>query len=243
MHWSERRTDPNLDKENMASQLAQCIARILALAGLAALSACSAGLMRVAPPVAPPALLHSVPEADRALAGAADERAAIEARYADAERVCYAKFFVSSCLEVAMEQHRVGLARVRAIEVDAQRFKRQAAVEARERARALGQAEADAEAARRAAQPAPVRTEVPALNEAPPRRSGTRAAEHAARLKQLAAEEAANAGKRAENVAAFEKKQRDSEQRQREVAAKKAQAVAKAEAAAKAAAQAEAQPK
>jgi colicin import membrane protein len=43
-----------------------------------------------------------------------------------AKRVCYDKFFVTSCLDEAKERRRSGLAAQRAIEVQAERFKRQA---------------------------------------------------------------------------------------------------------------------
>ncbi len=45
----------------------------------------------------PPPPVTSVAQADQQLAEVARERAAIEARFAERERVCYAKFFVNNC--------------------------------------------------------------------------------------------------------------------------------------------------
>ena len=55
-----------------------------------------------------------------------------------------------------------------------------------------------------------------------------RAAAQAAKLKQLEAQDQAGAAKRAANVQAFEKRKRDSQQRQNEIAEKKQKAVSEA---------------
>lgn len=192
----------------------------------ALLAACA----NVAPPPAaqaplPP--LQSVEQADRRLEQVAVERAAIEAAYARAEQVCYARFFVNTCLDAAKEKRRSALASVRAIEVEAGHFKRQAAAEQRDRELAEADKEFQQQEAKRAAEPPkPVRE----ATEPPPPRplvAGSRAAAHEAKLKRLAAQEKAGAAKRAASVTAFEKKRLESEQRQREVAAKKAEKAAK----------------
>src|SRR5438105_1480713 len=90
------------------------------------LAACGAN--RPAPREVPPPPVTSVAQADAQLAAVARERSAIEVRFAERERYCYDKFFVTGCLDEAKERHRSALAAQRAIEVQAERFKRQAAV-------------------------------------------------------------------------------------------------------------------
>ena len=82
----------------------------------------------------------SVPQADERIAAVAAERAAIEARYAEREAVCYDKFFVNNCLDDAKELRRSALAAQRMIEVEAEHFKRKNTVEQRDRAMAEAEA-------------------------------------------------------------------------------------------------------
>lgn len=188
----------------------------------AALSACSYVLL---PPnvqhVAPPST--SLAEADRKLAEARERRAAIETEFASSEQVCYNKFFVNSCLEKAREKRREGLAVVRAVEVEAELFQRREKAKARDRALAEAQKEFEAEAAQRAANPRPERVEEPAPPPKPIAAQVNREAANAAKLKRIAEKEAAEAGKRAENVARFEKKRQESERRQAERAKRQAE--------------------
>ncbi|WP_229425161.1 hypothetical protein [Massilia sp. Se16.2.3] len=110
------------------------------IAGLLAalLASCAAdGPTQVATPLAP---TTSVVQADERLASVAAERAAIEARYAEREAGCYKKFFVNHCLDEAKEGRRAALAPQRAIEIEAEYFKRKNKVE--ERDRAIAEAEA-----------------------------------------------------------------------------------------------------
>ena len=184
----------------------------------------SQGPAVVATPAAP---TTSVAQADERLAAVAAERAAIEARYAEREAVCYDKFFVNNCLDEAKERRRLALAAQRAIEVEAEYFKRKHTVEERDKAIAEAEAKFQAEEAATAAQPpAPPKTIAPVP---PPRRSTVpdRIARRNARAAQEAAAEPANAAARAANVAAFEEKRRKSEERQREVAQRKADHAAK----------------
>jgi hypothetical protein len=204
----------------------------LPLAGLSAalltmlLAAC--GTSGPAPRELAPPPVSSVAQADQQLASVARERAGIEARYAERERVCYDKFFVNNCLDEAKERRRSALAAQRAIEIQAERFKRQAAVDERDRKLAEADKKYREEEARLAAQPpAPVRE----AQEAPPPRPSTlerRVAERDARLKAAQAKEAAEAPQRAKNVRDFERRKAESEERQREVARKKAERAAKA---------------
>jgi colicin import membrane protein len=177
--------------------------------------------------IAPPAPIASVAEADARLAAVAHERAAIEARYAAREQVCYGDFFVNHCLDQAKERRRSALAAQRAIEIDAEHYKRRAKVEERDRAMAQADAEYKAEEARLAAEP-PV--PAPQVTEAPPPRPGSmaeRVMKHKEREQHVAAHEQADASKRAANVAAFEKRKAESEERQRMVAKRKADKAAK----------------
>ncbi|MGJ7914157.1 hypothetical protein ACI48D_01570, partial [Massilia sp. LXY-6] len=193
---------------------------------LCALLAACAG-KRPAPQEAPPPPVTSVAQADQQLATVAHERAAIEARYAERERVCYDKFFVTRCLDEAKERRRSSLAAQRAIEVQANRFKRQAAVEERDRKLAEADQRYRQEEARLAAQPPQPTREV---QPAPAPRAPTvpsRVAARDAHLKEIQAKEAADAPKRAKNVRDFERRKAESEERQREVARRKAERAAK----------------
>lgn len=180
----------------------------------AALSACSHVLL-------PPNVQHvapasrSVAEAGRKLAAATAQRAAIEAEFATSERVCYDKFFVNDCLDKAREKRRSELAVVRSVEIEAEYFLRKEKADARDRALAQAQQEFDAEAARRAANPRPVRTEeAPGPAPKPVSAQVSREKANAAKLKQIADKEQAEAGQRAGNVASFEAKRLESERRQ-----------------------------
>ena len=206
------------------------------------LAAC--GTAEVVPREVPPPPVTSVAQADQQLAAVARERAGIEARYAERERVCYDKFFVNNCLDEAKERRRAALAAQRAIEVQAERFKRQAAVDERDRNLAEANrrfAEEEARLANQPPKPAPEVTPVP-----PPRPSTVpgRIAQRNARLKAEQQQDARDAEKRAQNVRDYEKRKAESADRQRRVAERKAERAAKAakeaeEAKAEAAAEAE----
>jgi len=165
----------------------------------------------------------SVAQADQRLAAVAKERAAIEARYAEREAVCYEKFFVNKCLDEAQERRRTALSAQRAIEVEAERYKRRVKVEERDRAMAKAEAEYQAQEAALAAQPPAPPREPSALP--PPR---PRAANE--RQKQRGREDAErlSATERAANVKDFEERKRKSEERQKEVARRMAEREAKA---------------
>jgi hypothetical protein len=196
----------------------------LLVAGLLAACGSERLLPDTVPVVAP---TTSVAQADERLAAVAAERAAIEARHAEREVVCYNKFFVNNCLEEAKERRRLGLATQRAIEIEAEYFKRKNKVDERDKAIAEADAKFQAEEAAGAAQPsAPPKTIGPAR---PPRPSTVpgRIAKRDARAAQEAAAEPANAAARAAKAAAFEERKRKSEERQREVAKRKADNAAK----------------
>jgi colicin import membrane protein len=198
--------------------------------------------------------IQSVEVADQALADVAKERSRIETQFANDQRACHAKFFMTSCLDTVKEQRRQALAQIRSIEIEANAFKRQARAAEHDRILTDKRAEQEAAALKRKndqkdkegvangnvtegnAPPTPqpsVKKEADgkqrAMKPAKPDRSGhdgeaaDSAVQRRARHQRTQAEEAADAQKRAENVAAYEKKVQDAEARQRDVAAKKAE--------------------
>jgi hypothetical protein len=170
------------------------------------------------------AQVTSVAEADAALEKVATDRTAVSDEFAASERECYTRFFVNNCLDKAKEKRRVALAEIRAREVDAEHFKRVDSV-ARRDADLAERVRKDAEeAATRAAQPpkAP-KQEHPEPKAPTGPRLAEREAQYDAKVKRQQQQEAANAAKRAANVAAFERKQAEAERRQGIVARKKAE--------------------
>jgi colicin import membrane protein len=168
----------------------------------------------------------SVEQADQRIAAVARERAAIEARFTEREQVCYRNFFVTPCLNEAKERRRSALASQRAIEIDAEHFKRKAKVEERDRAMAEADAKLKAEEARIATEPPPPprqSNEPPPLPPPKPKPVAERMARHQDKLKAEQAREAADADKRAASLKAYEERKRESEERQRKVAERKAQ--------------------
>jgi colicin import membrane protein len=186
---------------------------------MAALAGCAAVKPETRAPVVPPS--QSVAEADARLATVGRERGQAEAAFAASEQLCYARFLVNRCLDEAREKRRTALSALRAIEIEAERFKRQASVDARDRAIAKSEKEyREAEAKMAATPPPPRAVPAEAAPKAPPV-PHDRSAAQAAKLKKLEAESSADAARRAASVAAFEKRKRDSEQRQREIEEKK----------------------
>ena len=194
---------------------------------MAVLAGCAAVKPETRVPVVPPS--HSDAEADARLATVARERAQAEAAFAASEQLCYAKFLVNRCLDEAREKRRVALSALRAIEIEAERFKRQASVDARDRAIAKLEKEYREAEAKMAVAPPPRAVPADAAPKAPPVRHD-RSASQAAKLKKLDAESGADAARRAASVAAFEKRKRDSEQRQREIEEKKKKKISEGEA-------------
>lgn len=221
------------------NMMSNTLCKLAAALGLAlALSACAhqgeAALDEVGAPQVPATL--SVEEADAKLKLAASEREAAENEFAAREQECYNKFFVNSCLDSAKEKRRLILVRLRAIEAEANHFKRAESVRLRDidLARTQETARLDAEQ-RAAALPKPVKVVAPEPAQPKPQGKSLaqREAEYAARVNKQAAEEAAEAPRRAEREAAFARKQAEAAARQQRVAARLAER--QAEAAAKAA--------
>jgi colicin import membrane protein len=197
-----------------------------------ALLAALLGACGTAPQVAreeAPAPTQSVAQADQRLATVASERAAVEARFAQRERTCYEKFLVTRCLDQAKERRRSALAQQRAIEIEAEHFKRKAKVEERDRALAQAERAYQAEEARLSAQPAPAARPAAQTQTPPPRPAprAERVARHNEKIRAAEARDQAAAAKRAANVADYNKRKAESEARQAEVARRMAEKAAK----------------
>jgi hypothetical protein len=206
----------------------------LLLACLACLGGCG---VLVKPDVVPaPPLLHSVEQADRALFDAAAERARAEAMYLQGEQVCYQKFFVNSCLDDAKEARRAVLMRLRVVEVEAGRYKREAALQQRDRELAEAEARYQAKLAREAAEAATgkaaeVAEPVPAAPapKAEKRKMlhQQRKASHDAKEKQAAMRQQMRDAHHAQRMASMEAKRKESEQRVTKVEQRRAEQAAK----------------
>jgi colicin import membrane protein len=177
---------------------------------------------QVVVPQAPLPPVTSVAQADQQLAAVARERAVIEARFSDREQVCYHKFFATNCLNDAKEERRTALSAQRAIEIQAQRFKRTVVVEERDRQVAEAERRFAEQEARMAAEPP---KPAPTVKPEPAARTSTvpaRVAQQKARAKADQQREQQDAGKRAASVQAYEARKAEAERRQKAVAERKA---------------------
>lgn len=182
--------------------------------------------------------IQSVEQADAALADVEQARNTIGQRHARQEAACYPKFFVSTCLEQAAEVKRSALVAVRAIEVEAARFKRLAKVMEHDKAmqekreedtqnapqrlikeQDFQKAQAEKEAAQ--AKAAADALAAKAREDEVKQKEELRQKQHAAKVRRIRSEQAAGAAKRAANVEAFEKKQQDAKTRQQELEVKR----------------------
>jgi hypothetical protein len=182
----------------------------------------------------PAGSIHSVETAERALTEVEKQRSRIETRFAESEVACYTKFFATACLDAAKEQRRQELAELRPIEIEANATKRRARAAERDQALADKRAEEEAQASQLASEQKEkeaAASEHEAAVSQKTKKAGDddqkaatddRVARHAAKLGRLQAEEAANAQKRARNIADHEKKVQRARAHQDEVAAKKA---------------------
>lgn len=166
---------------------------------------------------------HSVEQANATLAQVAKDRARVNEEYAASEKVCYTKFFVNNCLDVAKEKRRAALSQLRAVEVEASHFKRQDSVDKRD-VELAERVRKDAEEQAMRAQQEPKAAKV--VDDTPRAAPGgpsvaEREAQHDAKMQRQQAEDAANAGKRAANVEAYERKKTEALKRQAEIAKKK----------------------
>ena len=189
--------------------------------------------------------------ADKALSDATVQRAEIETRYRRDESPCYDRFFVTRCVDAGKERRRIALAEVRAVEVEADYIKRRDTADLRDKAIAERAAQDIAEApqrlkdtqanekaaAERAAQRAVDQAKLADTEKAqaavdPKARQHS----HDAKAGRQQAAEPVEQGKRAANVAAFEKKQQQAAEAQKKVAENKARKAVEAKAAAERAA-------
>jgi membrane protein involved in colicin uptake len=191
-----------------------------------------------------------VPAADAALAATSKEHDRIDIQLIRDQRVCYKKFFVSSCLEKVRDQHRAETKKIKNIEIEANTYLRQARADDRDQALADQRAQELADAPRRAEEQKKNAlanaqkieeskqrsAEADARAQAPTTSPDQRIAEHEKKMQQVRAQQEADAKMHDANVAAYQKKVKDAQDRQKEVAAKKAQKAAD-EAAARAAGQ------
>ena len=156
-------------------------------------------------------------------------RSKIQTEFAEDERICHREFFANVCLSEAKERRRRASARVRNIELEANQYKRQLRVMERDKVLAEKRAADEADeattevAAKDSAPQSPTSTEVKSDTKSATRKAvvSRRVIQHQAKLNNLQATELAEEEKRAQNVAAYEKKVRDAEARQRYIAEKK----------------------
>lgn len=174
----------------------------------------------------PSGSIQSTEIANKALAEVELQRAHLDQVYAAQQRVCYTKFLATSCLDAAKESHRLGMAQIRKVEVEANSFIRSARVVERDKNLAE-------KSAKNAGNPPKPLTD-PSTH--PVVKTDADAGEPRAAPKAPPKKRELDAQQQAANVAAYEKKVKDAEARQRDVAAKKAdkarQAAAKAASAA-----------
>lgn len=157
-----------------------------------------------------------------------------EYRYAEAERACYDKFFVTHCINKAKDVRRTELHAIRERELALDEAERADRAARRDQDRAIREAQYNAERPQREAAEQKNRTdfenklEQQRLNdaqrqaEAPQRAANAQAfakkqSDYDAKLKAAQEQGAANAAKRAENAKQFQEKQREAAQRQKEL--------------------------
>ncbi|MCA3232349.1 MAG: hypothetical protein INH06_08575 [Cupriavidus sp.] len=178
-------------------------------------------------------------EAERKAIG--DSRAWANYRFAVAERACYSKFLVTSCIEKAKDVQRDELHVLRAKDLEVGDAERAYKAATRDREQALRRAEYEAgqpgraaneqasrEALERKKQEQALR-DAQATGQAPQRAANAEAYQkkqddYNARLKEAQQKGAESARQRQENVKTYEQKQADAVQRQKDLDARRAQA-------------------
>jgi colicin import membrane protein len=189
----------------------------------------------------PPGSIHAVATANAALDAAARERARIDLQLIRQQRVCYRKFFVSSCLQNVKDAHRAESKKIKNIEIESNTYLRQARADDRDAAlaeqrekeladaprRAEEQKQNALENARKIQESASRTAEADARAKAATPTPDQRIAEHDKKMQQIRAQQEADAKMHDANVAAYEKKVKAAEERQKEVAANKAEKAAK----------------
>lgn len=199
----------------------------------------------------PSGSIVTLASAEQALLDAAARRAEIEAQYKRDESPCYARFFVTRCVDAGKDRRRKAVAEVRAVEVEADYIKRRDRADQRDKAQAERVAQDIAEAPQRqketqehekaAADKAAQKAADQATAAASEKRQAgidplARQRGHDIKVNQAQMAEPVDQGKRAANVAAFGKKQSDAAAAQKNVTESKARKAAEAKAAAERAA-------
>lgn len=195
----------------------------------------------------PSGSIVTVALAEQALRDAAAQRLDIEEQYRRDEAPCLKRFFVTRCTDAGAERRRIALAEVRAVEVEADYIKRRDRADQRDKAQTERAAQDLADAPERAKEAqahekaAADKAVQRASDQAKMIESDKRQAKadpqarqhaHDAKAAQQQGSETAEQGKRAANVAAFEKKQTDAAAAQQGIIEKKAKKAAEAKQAA-----------
>lgn len=183
----------------------------------------------------PAGSIHSVDAADAALTAVDLQRARQDRAYIEQQRECYSRFFVSSCLKKIQDENRVVSKKIKTVEIEANTYLRQARADDRDAAlaeqraaeladaprRAKEQQENAAENARKVTESAQrtVDADARARSIVP---EPDRVAAHAQKMRELREGQAADAQKRIENAAAYDRKVEAAHKRQQEVADNKA---------------------
>lgn len=177
----------------------------------------------------PAGSIATIEAASEAHEQALSEHARIEQEYARDEQACRKVFFVTACRDKAKERRRAALESVRRVQAEADTLIRRIRVEERDRALADKQAERAVEALRIEQDAQKKAHEVAQKQARIAEREHAREqkeqlpAQPAVRTPHSRPEGAAEAGRRAANVAAYEKKILQAQERQRDLAARKAE--------------------
>jgi colicin import membrane protein len=188
----------------------------------------------------PTGSIAAVETANTALDDTGRERARIDVELIRQQRICYKKFFVSSCLNKVQAEYRVESKKIKNIEIEANTYLRQARADDRDAALEQQRAQELADAPRRAEEQKKNAIENAKKIEESTQRSAEAAAraqeatpnpdqrfaDHEKKMEQVRAQQEADAKVHDANVAAYNKKVQDAKDRQKEVAAKKAEKAA-----------------
>lgn len=183
----------------------------------------------------PAGSIHTTDAADAALKAVDLQRARQDRAYIEQQRACYGRFFVSSCLKKIQDENRVVTKKIKTVEIEANTYQRQARADDRDAALAEQRAAELADAPRRAkeqqenaaANARKVAESAQRTADADARAKSTvpepdRVAAHAQKMRELREGQAADAQKRIENAAAYDRKVEAAHKRQQEVADNKA---------------------
>lgn len=185
----------------------------------------------------PAGSIATVEAAESAHEQAAHENARIELQYVRDEQACSTVFLVNACRDNAKERRRAALKPVRRVQIEADTVMRRMRVAERDKALADRQrkkAEEAAQIAQDTRQQVQENAQKQVRNAEKSRErllneqfhakyAGQRPADHRVRQQRIQMEAAAEAQKRAANVAAYDRKIREAEIHQRDIAARKAE--------------------